>query len=230
MIRKIYHGSDKVVRSPRFGAGSAYNDFGLGFYCTDSKERAGQWATRRGQNGFVSRYLLETDGLTVIDLMSPRYTPLNWISVLLGYREFDTFTADAYRARDYIRTAFAVDYQGCDCMVGWRADDVTFSYVQDFLNGRIPYGCLCSALQECSNGRQFVLKSNRAFDKIIYDGYQAVSGAEVYPAAVAEELRAMKRYSAEIGNKVGNKADKTGELYIGQILEENIKPFDPRLK
>ena len=220
MLKKIYHGSGRIIRSPKFGAGSAYNDFGLGFYCTDNMTRACQWATKHGENGFVSKYLIDTSGLAVIDLGSPRYTLLSWISVLLGYREFDTFTPEAYRAKDYIRTVFGVDSQGSDCMIGWRADDISFMYVQDFLNGRISYEGLRQLLAEGRHERQFVLKSNRAFDRIVFDGYEAAMAEEVHPGAAAEEIRAMHRYM---------KMNGTG-LYIDRILEENIQPYDPRLK
>ena len=32
----IYHGSKEIVEVPEFGKGKKNNDFGLGFYCTES--------------------------------------------------------------------------------------------------------------------------------------------------------------------------------------------------
>ena len=32
----IYHGSKQIVENPAFGLGRKNNDFGLGFYCTES--------------------------------------------------------------------------------------------------------------------------------------------------------------------------------------------------
>ena len=40
MIKKLFHGSSKVIERPLYGAGKAYNDYGLGFYCTESLEMA----------------------------------------------------------------------------------------------------------------------------------------------------------------------------------------------
>ena len=36
----IYHGSEKIIENPIFGGGKRNNDFGFGFYCTESEELA----------------------------------------------------------------------------------------------------------------------------------------------------------------------------------------------
>ena len=36
----LYHGSEQLVETPAFGFGKKNNDFGLGFYCTESEELA----------------------------------------------------------------------------------------------------------------------------------------------------------------------------------------------
>ena len=36
---KIYHGSKNVIKAPLYGLGKVGNDFGLGFYCTESEEK-----------------------------------------------------------------------------------------------------------------------------------------------------------------------------------------------
>ena len=33
----LFHGSEKVIEHPVFGEGKKHNDFGLGFYCTESE-------------------------------------------------------------------------------------------------------------------------------------------------------------------------------------------------
>ena len=40
MIRQLFHGSPSIIEKPQFGYGKVYNDYGLGFYCTDSLEMA----------------------------------------------------------------------------------------------------------------------------------------------------------------------------------------------
>ena len=102
MNKTIYHGGEKIVRKPIFGTGRQYNDFGLGFYCTESARYAAEWAARSGSNGFVSAYSIDTDGLRVINLCSTQYDPLHWLGLLFNYREFDMSSDTAYRAREYI--------------------------------------------------------------------------------------------------------------------------------
>lgn len=40
MLKKIYHGSRDIVKKPVYGKGKTYNDYGSGFYCTDTIEMA----------------------------------------------------------------------------------------------------------------------------------------------------------------------------------------------
>ena len=36
----LYHGSEVIVEVPEFGKGRKNNDYGLGFYCTESEDLA----------------------------------------------------------------------------------------------------------------------------------------------------------------------------------------------
>lgn len=42
----LYHGSREIVEHPLYGKGSENNDYGQGFYCTESMELAKEWALR----------------------------------------------------------------------------------------------------------------------------------------------------------------------------------------
>lgn len=221
MDRMIYHGSRQIVRSPKFGAGRQYNDFGLGFYCSEYPQRAAEWATGHGGNGFVSAYELDREGLRIINLCSQQYTPLHWLSLLFNYREFDMSSDSAHRAREYINEYFSVDYQGCDCIIGYRADNSCFMFAQDFLDGRIPYRILRDALTRSDTNRQFVLKSNRAFDRISFAGHEPAFADDIRPAAVARELRAVK---------AATQADSSRDLFVSQLIREEVRPYDPRLR
>ena len=50
MVRKLYHGSCDKIEKPIFGYGKTYNDYGLGFYCTDSLDMAKEWGVSHDQN------------------------------------------------------------------------------------------------------------------------------------------------------------------------------------
>lgn len=39
----LYHGSENQIVVPQYGKGTRTNDYGRGFYCTESKELAKEW-------------------------------------------------------------------------------------------------------------------------------------------------------------------------------------------
>lgn len=166
MIRTIYHGSDHIIEKPVFGAGKPYNDYGPGFYCTDSLDMAKEWGAGKDRNGFANGYTIDCEGLSILDLNDPSFCILHWLAVLLENREFDAASPLAYQGKEYIIRMFHVDYQSSDCMIGYRADDSYFSFAQDFINGAISYKQLNRAMHLGKLGQQFVLKSRKAFDRI----------------------------------------------------------------
>ena len=50
----LYHGSPEIVRKPEFGKGKPYNDYGQGFYCTESLDLAKEWACVPFLSGIAS--------------------------------------------------------------------------------------------------------------------------------------------------------------------------------
>lgn len=218
---RIYHGSKQIVREPRFGIGRSFNDFGLGFYCTESEERAGEWAVTASDNGFVSVYAFNDTGLRIINLASSQYTILHWLNLLMNYREFDSSSAMLHRAGEYIARNFPVDYQSCDCIAGYRADDVSFTLAQLFLNNELPFQELRKHLSSGALGRQFVLKSNRAFERISYVGYVTASSADIYPEKSARELDVLQSAYKKVGSP---------GLYISDLINEEVKAYDARLQ
>ena len=221
MRREIYHGSDHILRNPRFGVGNAYNDFGLGFYCSLHPQYAAEWATETGINGFVSTYSMEDDGLRIINLCSSQYSPLHWLSVLFNYREFGLSSALGLKAREYILENFPVDIQGCDCIIGYRADNSCFAVARDFLEGSISLESLTRSLTGHNANRQFVIKSNRAFDRIIFTGSGPAFSADHYSARISRELKLLKNS--------GQSQSESG-LFVRQMIDEDIKPYDARIR
>lgn len=49
----LYHGSKDIIEKPIYGQGKKYNDYGLGFYCTDNIELAKEWGTSFERSGYV---------------------------------------------------------------------------------------------------------------------------------------------------------------------------------
>ena len=81
----LYHGSTSMINPPVFGAGKATNDYGRGFYCTESPELAREWACARGTDGYANIYQFDLSGLRILDLNSGEYSILTWLAILGGH-------------------------------------------------------------------------------------------------------------------------------------------------
>ena len=154
MIKKLYHGSSSIIEKPLFGYGKPYNDYGLGFYCTDSLDMAKKWGVGKDHDGYANCYEIECDGLRILELKVPEYCILHWL--------------------------ISVDYESCDAIIGYRADNNYFLFAQDFINGTILDRQLNNAMHLGKPGQQFVLKSKTAFERIKSIGSEIAESSEWY--------------------------------------------------
>ena len=63
----------------------------------------------KNQDGCANCYEIECDGLRILELKVPEYCILHWL--------------------------ISVDYESCDAIIGYRADNNYFLFAQDFING-----------------------------------------------------------------------------------------------
>ncbi len=225
MIKKIYHGSSNIIEKPLFGYGKPYNDYGLGFYCADSLEIAKEWGVGKGRNGYANCYDIECEGLRILDLNAHEYCILHWLAVLLQNREFDVPSVLASEAKEYLTARFAVDYESFDAVAGYRADDSYFSFAQDFINGTISYRQLNNAMRLGRLGMQFVLKSREAFSRVRFTGAEVAESGEWYARKMLRDRTARREYfDSERSRR------RRGDLYITQIMDEEMTQDDPRLR
>lgn len=225
MIKQLYHGSVNIIEKPVFGYGKTYNDYGLGFYCTDNLAMAKEWGVGKDHDGYANCYEIECDGLTILDLNAPEYCILHWLAILLQNREFDLPSALAWEAKEYLPAHFLPDYESYDVIVGYRADDSYFSFAQDFINGTISYRQLNNAMHLGKLGQQFVLKSRSAFDRIQFTGSETAKSSEWYVQKMLRDKTARREYFDVEKNR-----RQRGDLYITQIMDEEINADDPRLR
>lgn len=225
MIKKLYHGSSNIIEKPVFGYGKKYNDYGLGFYCTDSIEMAKEWGVSLNQDGYANCYELDCTGLTILDLNDSKYCILHWLAVLLKNREFDSTSALAAEAKEYLLKNFSVNYEEYDAIIGYRADDSYFSFAQDFVNGTISFRQLNNAMHLGKLGQQFVLKSKNAFDSIKFKGYETAEYDIWYQKKMLRDKTARREYFDVERNK-----RQRGDIYIMQIMDEEMKADDLRLR
>ena len=223
----LYHGSPKAIETPLYGYGSKENDYGLGFYCTQSNDLAKEWACPTVQSGFSNKYELDMDGLRVLHLNSDGYHILNWIAILLQNRIFAKRSPVARQANSYILNEFLPDISGYDVVIGYRADDSYFSYAKDFLNNTISVNQLSQAMKLGELGEQVVLKSEKAFQQIHFQGYEIADGSIYNPRRMARETRARTAY---LSNHCADFSMISNEIYVLDIIREGMKNDDPRLR
>ena len=218
----IYHGSKQIVETPTFGEGRKNNDFGLGFYCTESNDLAKEWAVSSLRDGFSNRYTLDMEFLNILKLNSPDYTILNWIAVLVAHRRFSIKTPVARRAKSYLIDNFGVNVNAYDLITGCRADDSYFDYAEAFLNNAITVEQLSCAMRLGKLGEQIVVKSKFAFSKIKYEGFEAAEKDSYYVLRKARGDDANQAYL----NILEEEADG---LYIQDIMRGGVANDDTRI-
>lgn len=221
----LFHGSPHIVDKPEYGKGRQGNDYGRGFYCTEDKLLAKEWAVDENRDGYVNQYELDLDGLKVIDLDSEEYCVLHWITVLLNNRRFDLDTPLSREAYRYLSDNFMPELSGADVIRGYRADDSYFSFAQDFINGVISVSQLTGALKLGELGQQVVLKSREAFKRIKYIESEGVLSREWFPLKRKRDDLARREYFNM--NRTGY---VRGDLYMIRIIDEEVKPGDARLQ
>ena len=218
----IYHGSEKIVENPTFGEGKKNNDFGLGFYCTESEDLAKEWAVSSLRNGFANKYTLDTEYMRILNLNSPEYTILNWIAVLVEHRLFSIKTPVARRAKQYLIDNFSINVNAYDIITGYRADDSYFDYAESFLNNAMSVEQLARAMRLGKLGEQIVIKSQFAFSQLKFEGFDIAEKEEFYVLRKSRDDEANKLYFEML-------EEESDGLYIQDIIRGGIKNDDPRI-
>lgn len=221
-IITLFHGSKKIVEAPTFGEGKKTNDFGLGFYCTETEELAKEWAVSSLQDGFSNRYTLDTEYMNILNLNSPEYTILNWIAVLVEHRIFSIKTPIARRAKRYLIDNFGINVNAYDLITGYRADDSYFDYAESFLNNGISVEQLAKAMKLGKLGEQIVLKSQFAFSRIKFEGFEVAEKEEFYVLRKSRDDEANQLYLEML-------EEESDGLYIQDIIRGGITNDDPRI-
>lgn len=221
----VYHGSPHIVEEPQYGLGNPNNDYGSGFYCTQSLELAKEWACSVEADGYANRYILDMNGLSVLSLTGGEYHILNWLSVLLENRKFRVGSDMAKSARAYILDEFGVDYKKYDVIKGYRADDSYFSFATAFLNGTLSLAQLERAMRLGKLGEQIVVRSENAFAAITFQEAISAEGEIYYPKKLARDTEARAEFKGEKKRGFDEK-----EVYVLDILRERWKDDDERLQ
>jgi hypothetical protein len=221
----VYHGSNHIIEKPVYNGSKRTNDYGYGFYTTESLELAKEWACADNRDGFANCYEADLKGLSVLNLNAPKYNILNWLAILAKYRTYWQSGSVAEEAKDYLQRHFFIDPSGYDVMIGYRADDSYFTFAQDFVSGAIPLSKLSEAMRLGKLGEQIVFKSRESFSHLRF------AGAEPAPAEIWYERKAARDREARKAYRRTKKASgMVNELFMIDIMREGIENGDPRLR
>ena len=114
---------------------------------------------------------------------------------------------------------FGFDVNAYDLIIGYRADDSYFDFAETFLNNGITVQQLAKAMRLGKLGEQIVIKSEFAFSKLTYEGYEIAQKDKYYVQRKARDDEVNKMYLNII-------EEETDGLYIqdsfGDVTESNM--------
>ncbi len=161
----LYHGSPNKKITPTFGYGEEKHDYGKGFYLSEDRELAKEWAVCRPneQNGWLHQYELEMDDLKVLDF--EKLGILSWLAELMKHR--DASDSKRYRvlAKKFVQK-YGLDTVGFDVIKGWRADASYFFIAKEFVRDNVDIDILERLLRLGDLGIQYCIKSKKAYSKL----------------------------------------------------------------
>lgn len=220
----LYHGSPEIVQKPEYGKGKPYNDYGMGFYCTENEDIAKEWACSENSDGYVNQYVINPLELRILNLASREYTILHWLALLMKFRQIRVSTPVMRRSVEWLIENYLPDIDRFDAIVGYRADDSYFSFARAFANNEISLRQLSYAMRLGGLGEQFVLKSEKAFSLIRFVSSMEVPYVIYFPKRKQRDDNARAAFREEL-----EREDLDG-LFIRDIVREGIQPDDPRLQ
>ena len=214
----IYHGSKDIIEKPYYHDVKAQNDYGFGFYCTESLELAKEWSCSNNENNGS----INLSGLKILDLTDKRYSILNWIAILLKFRTFDLSNDISIQAKEYLLKNFYIDVNNYDIVIGFRADDSYFSFARDFVNNTIPVRKLSQAMELGQLGKQVVIVSELAFSKLHFEGFETADRLEYFIKRKARDEKAREDYLK--GTR--KSATLTNDIFVVDIMRKGLKNGD----
>ncbi len=221
----VYHGSDHVIEHPIFNGSKRANDYGYGFYTTENIELAKEWACSKNQDGFVNVYEADLDKLKILNLNAPEYNILNWLAILTKYRTYWQNGSISEQAKAYLQKHFYIDPAPYDVIIGYRADDSYFSFAQDFVAGTISVSKLSEAMHLGKLGEQIVFKSKESYSYLRFLRAEPVEASVYFVKKKNRDAEARQAY-----RNTKSSSDSINDLYMLDIMREEIKNDDPRLR
>lgn len=164
----LYHGSPYKVFTPVYGKGEDKHDYGKGFYLTEHKALAKEWAVcnPNGENGWLHKYDLDCNKLKVFDFEQVGILP--WLAELMKHRAADTSRRYKILSEKFI-LKYGVMLDNYDVIRGWRANASYFYIAKAFVRDEVDVCILEELFRLGDLGIQYCLKSEKAFQALTED-------------------------------------------------------------
>jgi hypothetical protein len=167
----IYHGSDHVIVKPQYGLGKEDNDYCSGFYTTNDKIKADEWALCNGQNTAITNvYEINETKLNVLHLDD--YGTLSWIAEIVAHRGARGELAQ--KIGNMLIDKYKIDTSKADIIIGYRADDSYIDIVDAFLKKELSIEEVDRLFRKGNLGLQIFIKSEAAFNALVYKGHREI--------------------------------------------------------
>lgn len=210
---KLYYGSQTLFEKPIYGFGNTSNDYGLGFYLTDSPSLAELWACQYEQGGYVLDFSLNLSGLSILELSeNDEISILKWITLLVKHRFSYQERLNYLEIINWLERHFDTPINDFDIIIGYRADDSYFHYSHGFVAGLISIETLAKAMKLGKLGLQYVLISKNAFNKIEFSGYHVVSHKNDYTE--------FREKTLDEYHQLLNQEDRFNNTFIGELMKK----------
>lgn len=158
----VYHGSTQQVEHPMCKFGRPNLDFGQGFYVTDIREQAVEWAIRiglnRNESPVINRYFLNRERFIAqgSSLIFKSYDE-EWLQFIVASR------TEQNPAKDY------------DYIEGGVANDRVVDTVNFYMQGLVSLDVALARLSEHQPNNQICLLNQRLTDKYLnFDGTETI--------------------------------------------------------
>lgn len=172
MKLKLYHGSRDEIVNPKLGRRTTDKEYGDGFYMTQDREKAKEWALSNNPikcEGYVHEYELDTDGLEVC-FIEEEYGLFELLAIISKNKEYlRNIISTKEMAIELIEKYYDEYFEEYDIVVGHRFDGRYMHFIEKAIQGEISIEYLEELLKTMSNEQEnyvVVLKTNKAIKKL----------------------------------------------------------------
>lgn len=150
----IFHGGPQPVEKPEIRKAKYTKDFGTGFYCTELKQQAEIWSTKKSASGYVTSYTYTENP----ELVFKNFVEDNeWLDFVVACRRGEPHNFDIVN--------------------GPMADDKIWNEIDDFIAGVISRSAFWELIKFAKPTHQMSFHSDRALQTLQYLTKEVVNRA-----------------------------------------------------